>query len=142
MIVNSTFSGNGAGYGGGVTNNAGSASIYNSTFSGNSASENGGALSTWQASSTPPTTAVHNTIFANSAAPEDCWNGAGSISGGNNVVESPGTGPESCSSITSLELDPGLGTRTGSPSHFPLQAGSPAIDAGNQTVCSAGPVYD
>jgi hypothetical protein len=33
-----------------------------------------------------------------------------------------------------------LGTLTGSPAHFPLNLGSPAIDAGNNAACAAAPV--
>jgi len=33
-----------------------------------------------------------------------------------------------------------LGSLTGSPAYFPLNAGSPAIDAGDDAICTAAPV--
>ena len=36
--------------------------------------------------------------------------------------------------------DPLLGALTGSPAYFPLNAGSPAIDASNDAICATAPV--
>ncbi len=36
--------------------------------------------------------------------------------------------------------NPLLGALTGSPAYFPLNTGSPAIDAGNNAICAAAPV--
>ncbi|MDW8101132.1 MAG: choice-of-anchor Q domain-containing protein [Anaerolineae bacterium] len=39
-----------------------------------------------------------------------------------------------------IGVDPDLGTLTGSPAYFPLNPGSPAIDAGDNATCAAAPV--
>ena len=135
-IANSAFSNNSANFGGGVINNSGTATILNSTFSGNSATAVGGGVATYKGD-TVPTTTIRNTILANSAAGEDCWNHAtGTLSGGNNIIETATT----CNSIATITSDPNLGSLTGSPAYFPLNAGSPAIDAGDDAVCAAVPV--
>jgi CSLREA domain-containing protein len=141
IIGNTTFSGNSANYGGGFANNGGGASIYNSTFSGNNANTDGGALSTWNAA----TTAIYNTIMANSTTSEDCWNGLGDgILSGNtsnhNLIETTAAGAASCSSVMASTADPLLGSLTGFPAYFPLLAGSPAINAGSDFVCATVPV--
>jgi len=137
-IANSTFSNNSANYGGGVMNNSGTATILNSTFSGNSVTYNGGGVFTWNSGASPPTTTIRNTILANSAAGyEDCWNHAtGTLISDHNIIETTST----CASIASLTSDPNLGSLAGSPAYFPLNAGSPAIDAGDDAVCAAAPV--
>ncbi|MBE3065925.1 MAG: hypothetical protein IMZ73_00635, partial [Chloroflexi bacterium] len=58
------------------------------------------------------------------------------LSGGNNIIETTTT----CNSIATIASDPNLGSLTGSPAYFPLNAGSPAIDAGDNAICSASPV--
>ncbi len=126
-ITNSTFSNNSANYGGGLMNNSGNATIINSTFSGNTATGNGGAIGTYKGATPVPETTIYNSILANSAAFEDCWNqGAGFavLIGGNNIIETT----SNCSSIATLTSDPDLGALTGSPAYFPLNSGSPAID--------------
>ena len=137
-IANSTFSNNSANAGGGVINNSGTATILNSTFSGNSAIYEGGGVFTWNGGASPPTTTIRNTILANSAPGyADCWNHAtGTLSGGNNIIETATT----CNSIATITSDPNLGSLAGSPAYFPLNAGSPAIDAGDDAVCAAVPV--
>jgi len=139
-IANSAFSNNSAHAGGGVTNNSGTATIFNSTFSGNSVTYDGGGVFTWNGGASPPTTTIRNTILANSAAGyADCYNyeyGSAILIGGNNIIETTST----CNSIATLTSDPNLGSLTGSPAYFPLNAGSPAIDAGDDAVCAAAPV--
>jgi CSLREA domain-containing protein len=139
-IANSTFSNNSSSDGGGVENNSGTATILNSTFSNNSATSHGGGVSASRAATvTSPTTTIHNTILANSVADEDCWNdaaGSAILIGGNNIIESTST----CASIATITSDPNLGSLTGSPAYFPLNTGSPAIDAGNNAICAAAPV--
>jgi len=135
-IANSTFANNSANSGGGVMNNSGTATIYNSTFSGNTA-VNGGALGIWQGAVPLPVTTLHNTILANSSSAEDCWNGSpGPLSGGNNIIKTT----SSCTSIATITTDPALGGLTGSPAFFPLNSGSPAINAGDDASCAAAPV--
>jgi CSLREA domain-containing protein len=141
IIANSTFSGNFANYGGGVTNNSGTATIINSTFSGNSANANGGGVFTYNivVPPTPPTTTIRNTIIANNIAVDDCWNHAtGTLIGDHNIIMATST----CTSIATLTSDPNLGALTGSPSpvYFPLNIGSPAIDAGDDAVCAVAPI--
>jgi len=137
-IANSTFSNNSANYGGGIINNSGTATILNCTFSGNSATVSGGGVSTYNGS-VSPTTTIRNTILANSPAGGDCWNhGAGGavLIGGNNIIEIT----SSCASIATIPGDPLLGSLSGAPAYFPLNAGSPAIDAGDDAVCAGAPV--
>ena len=138
-VVNSTFSNNSGGYGGGLSNNSGTATILNSTFSGNTVTlGSGGALSTWNGGSTTPVTTVRNSILANSPAGGDCWNGLGDgiLIGGNNIIETT----SNCGSLATLTSDPMLGTLSGSPAYYPLNTGSPAIDAGDDSTCLAAPV--
>lgn len=139
-IANSTFSNNSANAGGGVTNNSGTATILNSTFSGNSATYEGGGVFTWNGGASPPTTTIRNTILANSAPGyADCYNypyGPATLIGGNNIIETTST----CNSIATITSDPMLGSLAGFPAYFPLNAGSPAIDAGDDAVCTAAPV--
>ena len=137
-IANSAFSNNSANAGGGVINNSGTATILNSTFSGNSVTYNGGGVFTWNGGASPPTSTIRNTILANSAAGyDDCWNHAtGTLIGDHNIIEMTST----CNSIATLTSDPNLGSLAGSPAYFPLNAGSPAIDAGNDAICAGPPV--
>jgi len=139
-IANSAFSNNSANGGGGVINNSGTATILNSTFSGNIATYAGGGVATWKGSASPPTTTIRNTILANSAPGyADCYNypyGPATLIGGNNIIETTST----CNSIATITSDPSLGSITGSPAYFPLNAGSLAIDAGDDVVCAAAPV--
>jgi len=138
-IANSTFSNNSANYGGGLTNRSGTATLLNSTFSGNSATVLGGGVSTWNGSGTAPTTTIRNTILANSISGGDCWNhnaGSAVLIGGNNIIETTST----CNSLATLTNDPNLGSLTGSPAYFPLNAGSPAINTGDDAICEAKPV--
>jgi CSLREA domain-containing protein len=141
-IANSTFSNNSANYGGGMENNSGTATIYNSTFSGNTASIRGGALSTYDGGPNPSIVAIYNSILANSSASEDCfnWVSDGTLNGNNNIIETTAIGAFSCSSITASTADPMLDSLAGSPAYFPLKTGSPAINAGNDAICSAAPV--
>ena len=140
-IANSTFSNNSANYGGGMSNSSGTATLLNSTFSGNSATGWGGGVSTWNGGGTAPITTIRNTILANSISSSDCWNhdvGGAVLIGGNNIIETTST----CNSIATIASDPNLGILTGSPAYFPLNAGSPAIDAGNDAICADSPVSD
>lgn len=138
-LSNSTVSNNSAttGYGGGLSNEAGgNATILNSTFSGNSAIV-GGGVSAWSAADSPsPSTTIRNTIIANSTAGGDCFNdvaGSAVLVGGNNLIETTST----CSSVASITSDPNLGSMSDSPAYFPLKVGSPAMDAGDNAACLA-----
>jgi CSLREA domain-containing protein len=140
-ISNSTFAINTANYGGAVLNNSGTLNILSSTFSANNATNpggTGGAIATWTGSvGNTPTTQIHNSILANSTNGDDCNNdGGGALTGGNNLIESTAD----CGSIASLTSDPKLGLLKGAPAYYPLQDGSPAINAGDDIFCAALPV--
>ena len=92
----------------------------------------------WNGGGTAPITTIRNTIPANNPG-GDCWNhtaGSAVLNGGNNIIETT----SSCNSIATITSDPNLGSLTGSPAYFPLNAGSPAIDAGNDAICAGPPV--
>jgi len=130
-VTNCTFSGNSAnslasGYGfGGAILNYGPLTVTNSTFSGNGASVGGGIYQ-------GGTLTVINTILANSTSGGNC---SGSVTDGGHNIDSDGTcgvGP-----ATDPLLDPtGLASNGGPTQTIALQAGSPAINAGDETVCS------
>jgi len=127
-VTNSTFSGNSATYGGGIYNQ-GTLTVTNSTFSGNAATTYGGGIYN------QGTLNYANTIIANSTG-GDCNNSATIGTNTNNLVEDGTCSP-------TLSGDPMLGALAnngGSTQTFALLSGSPAIDAGNNTVCAASPV--
>jgi CSLREA domain-containing protein len=135
-VTNSTFSGNSANTGGGGILTFGTLTVTNSTFSGNSANTGGGIRNDGG------TATLKNTLIANSPSGGDC---VGSLSVGsiNNLIESIGS--NACGLTNGVNgniigYDPSLGTLTGSPAYFPLNAGSPAIDAGDNATCAAAPV--
>lgn len=135
-VVNSTFSGNSTtwagGFGGGILN-SGALTVHNSTFSGNSTLASGAGI----ASSSGGT--IKNTIIANSRSGGDCWGG---LSGNNNLIEDSTYACGLTNGVNGniIGVDPNLGDLTGSPGYFPLTAGSPAIDAGDNATCAAAPV--
>ena len=154
-ISGSTFLGNSASSGGAIANQAPLA-ISNSTFANNSASQVGGAILIVSG----PVTIINSTISGNSAAvafggggifgtatlentivANNYANGAmncnGAITAGADSMSDDAT----CGSATQKTLAQiGLGALTGSPSYFPLNSGSAAIDAGNNAYCAAAPV--
>jgi CSLREA domain-containing protein len=135
-LTNSTFSANSAIFGGGVYN-SGTLTITSSTFSGNSAGSMGGGIVNEDALN------VYNSIITNSASGGDCRNNTGSVTGNNNLIE--GTGSDACNLTDGVNgnivgADPDLGTLTGSPAYFPLNSGSLAMDAGDDSICAASPV--
>jgi CSLREA domain-containing protein len=129
IVTNSTLSGNSATTAGGGIANGGYLLALNSTLSGNSASNGGGIINY-------TTLNYANTIIANSTSGGDCYNDGGTMGLNNtNLVENG-----SCSAT--LSGDPKLGAlaNNGGPTQtMALLAGSPAIDAGNNAVCSADP---
>jgi len=142
LVVNSTFSGNSSGYGGAISNNTGTLTLLNSTLSGNTATSDGGAVSIYDGSGiADPVTTISNTIMANSIGPTDCMNWSQVYpSGGNNIIEKSAAVGYGCDLITASTADPKLGALTGSPVYFPLNLGSPAIDAGDDAICAAASV--
>ena len=133
-ISNSTFSGNSADIsGGGVYNESDTLTVINGTFSGNGATTSGGGIYNHAGA----TLNYANTILANSTAGGDCWNEGTVFTNSHNLVMD---GP-SCSA--GLTGDPKLGTLTdnGGPTQtMELLTGSPALDAGDDGICAAAPI--
>ena len=131
-VTNSTFSGNRADNGGAIYNDNGTLTVTNSTFSGNSADDGGGAIDNLGTRAT-----LTNSIIANSTSGGNC---VGAITDGGRNLDSDGTcgvGP-----ATDPLLDPaGLADNGGPTQTVALQAGSPAINAGDPEVCANRPVY-
>jgi hypothetical protein len=128
-LANSTFSNNVSGANGGgilVTNTSSAYSIINSTLSGNRAAANGGGI--YNGGGTAAL--LRNTILANSISGGNC---TGTITnGGNNIDDGASCGFGSASGSMS-STNPQLGALTNGV--FPLNANSPALDAGNATYC-------
>jgi CSLREA domain-containing protein len=133
-ITNSTFSGNEASGSGGGIYNYNTMTVTNSTFSVNSASaNNGGGIYNFN------TLNYANTIIANSTSGGDCANSGTLGANINNLVEDG-----SCASggANFLSVDPGLDSLkdNGGPAQtMSLIVTSPAIDAGDDTVCDDNP---
>jgi CSLREA domain-containing protein len=127
QIYNSTFSGNLAGVGGAILTTH-DLTIQNSTISGNSAFLGGGLHVDSHV------TNLVNTIIANSTSGGDC---SGTLATNtNNLIEDG-----SCSPALSGDPLLGLLADNGGPTQtFALLAGSNAIDAGDDTTCTASPV--
>ncbi len=133
-ISNTTISGNSAtGDNGGILNEGGTTTITNTTFSGNSGN------TTADLCPSAGTINVSNTIIANQVSgpgcnPGACWKGKLNIS---NSLDSDG----SCGAgITADPLLSPLQDNGGWTQTHALQAGSPALDAGDATVCANAPV--
>ncbi|MDP1546375.1 MAG: Ig-like domain-containing protein [Anaerolineales bacterium] len=139
-ITNSTFSGNSTSSRGGGIFSFGSVTLTNVTMSGNTApSGDGGGVHTYGALT------LKNTIIANGGTGGDCiLSGSGSIAGGSshNLIEDSANACGLTNGVSNniVGSDPNLGVLTGSPAYFPLNLGSPSIDAGDDTVCEAAPV--
>jgi CSLREA domain-containing protein len=140
-VTNSTFSSNltTGGIGAGIFNGGGSTlTVTNSTFINNSANSGtfGGSGIFNQG-----TLHLKNNILANSVMGVDCYNANGDTiaTNINNLIETNGPAGNMCGTPM-LTSDPNLGSLTGSPGYFPLNPGSPAMDAGDDGVCAADPV--
>jgi len=139
-ISNSTFTGNtvSGGSGGAIRIGGGIVTITNSTISGNSASGVGDGI--YQ---TTGTLTLNNSIVANSISGEDCYKDGGTISGSHDLIETDGAGVNACGTTSPINSDPVLGTLAdngGWTQTYALLTGSPAIDAGDDTICAADPV--
>lgn len=62
------------------------------------------------------------------------------ITNGGNKIDDGATCGWGSANGSMSNANPLLGALTGSPAYFPLNLGSPAIDAGNNAVCAAAPV--
>ncbi len=131
-VSNSTLSGNSATYGGGGIDNGGTLTVINSTLSNNSANNGGGIVNT-------VTLTLNNTIVANSASGGDVFD-RGTLTGSHNLIEDGSDGlPDT------ITGDPKLGplADNGGPTFTQaLLPGSPAIDAGDNTLIPAGVTTD
>lgn len=126
-IVNSTFSGNSANEDGAIEN-LGVMSILNSTISGNSASATGGIRNF----DVDANLTLKNTIIANNTG-GDCENDSTLAANVNNLIEDGSCSP----ALSGDPLLSALGDYGGTTQTFALLPGSPAINAGSNSVCSA-----
>jgi len=137
-VTNSTISGNSASWGGGIMVSIGPVAVINSTISGNivfNEYNHGGAI--YSDSGLP--LILQNTIVANSVG-DNCW---GTVTNNGNNLEDGATCGWGFDNGSMSSTDPMLGplANNGGPTKtMKLLAGSPAIDAGNASFCSASPV--
>ena len=151
-LVDTTVSGNNGLYGGGIANR-GTASLFNSTLFGNSGFIGGGILNSGASAAAllSNVTISGNTIsgsnggggIRNEAALRldnsiianhqqgDCYNSGTITPVTSNLIEDG-----SCSVLAAFTGDPKLGSPVSKPAVLPLQAGSPAIDAGQNPACA------
>ena len=149
-ISGSSFHDNFAGrFGGGVEAFVGEVNIWNSTFVGNQAGQGGAILASGAKTTLTHLTlvenralwgegdAIHvregqaylrNSIVAGGGAFLDC--------SGRPLAESSGNFSEDGACAPLPGGDPMLAEITGSPAHFPLRDGSPAVDAAESEYCS------
>ncbi len=134
-VANSTFYNNSvSGHGGGIYND-GTVTLINNTFSNNSAGIGGGDIR----SNNSNLSAV-NTIFTNSLAGGSC---SGTVVNTGYNIDSGvtcGFGLANGSMSNTNPLLDALAANGGPTLTMPLQAGSPAIDAGDDATCAAAPV--
>jgi hypothetical protein len=147
LVTDSTFAGNvatasnsfygTAGNGGAIFNAGGSVTISSSTFSGNGAAASNSFYGTGgRGGALFGGAALTNTLIAGSTGGGNC---SGTFTNGGHDLDSDG----SCGvgAAANPMLDPaGLGTNGGPTQTVALQAGSPAINAGDQAACAAAPV--
>ncbi|HEC16626.1 MAG TPA: CSLREA domain-containing protein, partial [Sedimenticola sp.] len=159
-ITSSTFSNNsttGGGQDGGAIYSSGTLNVTNSTFSANSVGDKGGAI--YQAASAT----IKNTTFYNNTAGtgEAIYRSTGTVTLENSIVAKSTASSSLCYNVISNDYnlqyngtcfsaqandrsgDPLLGALAdnGGPTQtHALQAGSDAIDYGNNTTCAAAPV--
>jgi hypothetical protein len=157
-VTNSTFIGNRSGAGGGIENVGGTLTVINCTFAGNNGQVDGGAINNiidFSGSAGPVT--VTNSIFSgntdNSGNPSDNC-GSRITDGGHNLDDGTScrfSAAKGSLSNTAPDLDPaGLQDKGGPTQTVALctaagvpagcSAASPAIDAGDEAICTAAPV--
>lgn len=142
-IANSTFSDNAANSGDDIYTDAGILTVTNSTIFGRIADPDDDAAASNSLAggggvyNSGGTVTLRHTIVANHSSGGNC---VGAITnGGHNIDDGATCGWGSANGSLS-SANPLLGALTGSPAYFPLNPGSPAIDAGNNAVCAAAPV--
>ncbi len=129
-IANSTITKNRGRFTSGLFVRTGSATLLNSTMAWNSGGGGGAIQNEWG------TMTLKNSIVANNDSVVNCYRTV--IDGGHNLISD-----SSCGGIpaTDPKLDPnGIQNNGGPTGTIALLAGSPAIDAGDDTLCKAAPV--
>jgi predicted outer membrane repeat protein len=126
--------------GSGIHNYYATATVVNTTIAGNNTTNSGTDFNTGAGLYTYNGTAtIKNTISGNNttaSANSDCYGTFDATSTTNLATDN--TCGSSFTQVTSVQL--ALGTLTGNPAYLPLNAGSAAIDTGNDGVCAAAPV--
>ena len=138
LIENNTFYANQAVNLGGAVYSSGTSQLRNNTFSHNTASGADGSGGGSLLLSAPAGTDLFNNIFANAVSGGECISlGSTYTTGSFNLVED---GSPACASLAgTIVSDPMLGplADNGGPTHtMALLAGSPAINAGDNTNCT------
>ncbi|MCB0186453.1 MAG: right-handed parallel beta-helix repeat-containing protein, partial [Caldilineaceae bacterium] len=130
-VINSTFSANQSdGPGGGISNDQGAVALTNCTFFGNRATEGGGIYNV------NGTLTVTNTVIAGSPAGGNC-SGPLAIASTHNLSDDDSCGA-SFAQVDVAALKLGTLADNGGPTPtIALNAGSVAIDAGDDTRCPA-----
>ena len=153
-VTNSTFTGNSSGppllgvSGGGIGQLGGSLTVTNSTFIGNSGfsgpnggdAPSGGGIAVGIDVTPPPL--LRNTLLANNTPGDNCYGVV--TDGGHNLDDGTSCGFSTANgslSSTDPQFDPaGLQDNGGPTQTIALLGGSPAINAGDESICSAPPV--
>ena len=146
-IANSTFSDNSAGSGDDIYTASGTLAITNSTIFGavsdpedidaGTVSPAGSGSGVYNLAGGGGSVTLRNTIVAGHDSGGNC---VGVITNGGHNLEDGATCNWGSANNSLSGADPLLGAGTGNPAYFPLLAGSPAIDAGNNATCLAAPV--
>jgi hypothetical protein len=137
VLTNVTFISNTAStQGGGMYNYSGSSKLTNATFTGNTADLFGGGMA--NLSNASP--AIRNTIFWDNAAPNGAqiYNNVSAPIVSDSVVQGGCPSGSNCTTVI-ITTTPNLGVLGdygGSTQTIPLQAGSSAIDTGNNATCA------
>ncbi len=136
-VTNSTFAGNSAGFGSAIVNDSGTLNVTNSIFFGNSGTSGGGISN----SGTLALAKLINTILADNIG----GNCDGAITDGGHNLDDGTTCAFSTANGSLSNTDPklnpaGLKDNGGPTQTIALLAGSPAINAGDQTVCATAPI--
>ena len=145
-LTNVTISGNMAKSGGGLCQSYGTSTLINVTISGNTAAVYGGGV--YQPSGTLASLALRNTIVARNAAdsgPDVYISGSGGLNGSNNLI-GDGSGQTSLVNgsngnlvgSSASPIDPMLAEGTSFGIGLSPLPGSPAIDAGDNSLISIG----
>ena len=148
-VSGSLFKANQAGrWGGAVDVEHGSVDIINSAFTRNRAIAGGGLHVNYGSATVSHATMVNN--YADQLNGDDIMNYAGRLQLRNSIIHSVGKIADDCagrpvqgshninpdgSCVARASADPLLGRLTGSPAHFPLLDGSPAVDAADARFC-------